>query len=91
MQLLTGPSLGIGALVGIASSVLEPIGVPAVNLLDILFSPPVVSAIVAAGVAYGTMSTSLKHLEKDTGEMKKDLKDIGTRVARIEGKLAQND
>lgn len=91
MQIMTGPSLAIGAFVGVVTSVLETTGVPTLGLLDILFSPPVVSAIVAAGVAYGTMTTSLKHLERDTGEMKADLKDIGTRVARIEGKLEQND
>lgn len=79
------PALGIGVFVGAVTAITQE---PAqLGVLSFLSSPAVISAIIAAAVAYGVMKTTVKVLERDTAEMRADLKGIATRIARIEGKL----
>lgn len=79
-------SLSIGALVGVVTSLQPPIG-NELGVLGALFGSPIGSAIIAAAVAYGVMTKAIERVERDTAEMKADLKSVATRVARIEGKL----
>ena len=78
-------SLTIGAFVGAVTAVTQPAA--ELNVISDLFGSPMGSAIVAALVAYGTIKTSVKIMERDLQEMRRDVKDIGKRVARIEGRL----
>lgn len=82
-----GPSAAIGIMVGLATAVVDPMQHQEMNLLATALTSPLGSGIIAALVAYGTIKTSVKVLERDMHEVKKDVKDIGTRVARIEGKI----
>lgn len=85
---LESSSLTIGAFVGAVTAVTQQ---PAeLGLLSGLFGSPMGSAIVAALVAYGTIKTSVKIMERDLTELRRDVKDISNRVARIEGKLEQD-
>lgn len=79
-------SLSIGALVGVVTSLQPPIS-QELGILGALFGSPIGSAIIAAAVAYGVISKAIERIERDTTEMKADLKGVATRVARIEGKL----
>lgn len=83
---LEASSLSIGALVGVATAVTQQ-PVTEMGVLSALVSSPVGSAFIAALVAFGTIKTSVKIMERDLSEVRKDLKDVVTRVARIEGKL----
>lgn len=82
---IEAPALGIGLFVGAATAVTQQ--PTELGVIAFLTSPPVLSAIISAGVAYGTIRTSVKVLERDTHEMRADIKNIATRIARIEGKL----
>ena len=79
-------SLTIGAFVGAVTAVTQQ-PTAEMGLLSDLFGSPMGSAIVAALVAYGTIKTSVPIMERDLHEMRRDVKDISTRVARIEGQL----
>lgn len=82
-----GPSAAIGVVVGLATAVVQPMQHQEMSLLAAALTSPLGSGIIAALVAYGTIKTSVKVLERDMHEVKKDVKDIGTRVARIEGRI----
>ena len=82
-----GPSAAIGVVIGLATAVVQPMQHQEMNLLTAALTSPLGSGIIAALVAYGTIKTSVKVLERDMHEVKKDVKDIGTRVARIEGRI----
>jgi hypothetical protein len=85
MTTLEPPALAIGLFVGAVTAMTQE---PAqLGVLSFLSSPPILSGIISAAVAYGVMKTTVKVLERDTQEMRADLKGIATRLARIEGKL----
>lgn len=79
-------SMSIGALVGAVTFAQSPAG-QEMGMLGQVFASPIGSAIIAAAVAYGVISKAIERIERDTTEMKADLKGVATRVARIEGKL----
>jgi hypothetical protein len=83
---IEGSAVVIGAIVGMATAVTQQSPVE-MGLLGSMFSSPVGSATVSMGVALITIKTSVKIMERDLSEVRKDLKDVATRVARIEGKL----
>lgn len=78
-------SLSLGALVGAVTLAQSP-GAE-MGFIGQVFGSPIGSAIIAAAVAYGVMTKAIERIERDTTEMKADLKGVATRVARIEGKL----
>jgi hypothetical protein len=84
-----GPSLVVGTIVGVVTAVTQQ-PVNQMGMLGDLLSSPLGSAFIAAIVAFSTIKTSVKIMERDLHEVRKDLKDVATRVARIEGKLESN-
>lgn len=80
-------SLSIAALVGTATAINQSPVMQEMGVLGAVFASPIGSAIVAGLVAFGTIKTSVKIMERDLQEVRRDVKDVATRVARIEGKL----
>lgn len=76
-------SLAIGVMSGAVSAVVQSAGPTPVNP----FVVPLLSAAVGGLMSFAVLRTTVQAVERDLGEMKKDVKDISTRVARIEGKL----
>jgi hypothetical protein len=81
------PAIGIGAFVGAMTAVTTNPQISELGMIGTVLGSPLGSAIVAGGVAVVTIRTSVKIMERDLHEVRKDLKDVATRVARIEGKL----
>ena len=81
-------SLSIAAIVGVTTAIMQTPPVE-MGIIGTVVSSPIGSAIVAGMVAFGTIKTSVKIMERDLRELREDVKDVGTRVARIEGKLEQ--
>jgi phosphate/sulfate permease len=80
-------SLSIAALVGTATALNQSAVVQEMGVIGAVFTSPMGSAVVAGLVAFGTIKTSVKIMERDLQEVRRDVKDVATRVARIEGKL----
>ena len=87
-------SLGIGLLSGLGSWALQATtGVPDVPSLA-GFLIPVVSAMIGAAMGYGvlkstveTMRSELTGVRDNLADVHRLLRDVSTRVARIEGRL----
>lgn len=80
-------AISIGVLVGTTTALQQSPVSYEMGMLASIFGSPVGSAIVSALVAYGAIKTSVKVLERDMQDVRRELRDVATRVARIEGKL----
>lgn len=81
--------MSLGALVGVVTSAQPPVATE-LGVLGSIIGSPLGAAVIAAAVAYGVMTKAVERVERDTAEMKADLKSVATRVARIEGKLGSD-
>ena len=80
-------SLSIAAVVGTATAITQNPVVQEMGVIGAVFTSPIGSAIIAGLVAFGTIKTSIKIMERDLSEVRRDVKDLVNRVARIEGTL----
>jgi tetrahydromethanopterin S-methyltransferase subunit C len=76
-------SIGMAMVSGVAAAVVQANPMP--NVPN--FAVPIVSAIVGGLMSFAVLKTTVRVVERDLREMKDDVKDIGKRVARIEGQL----
>lgn len=87
MTLVNAASTLVGLSTGLASAVVQATGVAPVHP----FTIPVVSAAVGGIVSFAVLKTTVQLVKDDMRELKGDVKDIGKRLARIEGELGASD
>lgn len=87
VTLVNAASTLVGLSTGLASAVVQATGVPPVHP----FTIPVVSAAVGGIVSFAVLKTTVQLVKDDMRELKGDVKDIGKRLARIEGELGSGN